>query len=327
VLVSILIPTLNRLPWLRLSLGSALRQRGLPIEVVVSDDGSTDGTRDYVAALARGDARVRLLTRNPTPGIFQNTSHLIAHARGDAYTVLGDDDLLDEDFCVLLAQPLENDQDVVLSFCDHRVIDEEGAFLPRATRLSSRRYGRANLMPGLVSDPLELALNGGVWLGFTLYRSSVFKSIPFDPAAGTAADWDFAIRAASMGKFYYVSGPHASYRDHGRTASRLMKPRASASALAVLQSRTFVNPIHESLRRGLMIDRAKRHAFQFASSDVVMARRSLELYRSLGGSGLSTHVYLARMMLALPRPVARVVYEFVSSAADALRRATRRLFP
>jgi GT2 family glycosyltransferase len=293
----------------------------------VSDDGSTDGTTDYVGRLAEEDERVTLLSGNTTPGIFENTAYLIAHARGDAYTVLGDDDLLDDDFCRLLAEPLEGDPEVVLSFCDHRVIDERGIFLPRATKSSSRRYGRTGLSRGLVHDPLALALNGGVWLGFTLYRSSVFKSIPFNPMAGTAADWDFAIRAADKGKFYYVPGAHASYRDHGRTASRLKKRQASANALCVLQSRTFENPEHESRRRALMIDRTKRHAFQYASSDVAEAQRSLELYRSLSGSGRSPHVLLARIMLALPQPLARAIYYTASAGADALRRFTRRLLP
>ena len=42
-------------------------------------------------------ALARLLTDNPSPGIFQNVSHRIHHAAGDAFTVLGDDDLLDHD--------------------------------------------------------------------------------------------------------------------------------------------------------------------------------------------------------------------------------------
>lgn len=326
MLVSILIPTLNRLDMLRASLDSARAQDGVEVEIIVSDDGSTDGTREYVAGVSAIDRRVRLLTDNPTPGIFENVSHLIASATGDAYCVLGDDDLLDRDFARRMVAPLVEHSEVVLSIGLHRVIDSKGRVLPRATRRSRSRYGRAHLVPGPVADPVALALSGGVWLGFTMYRRSAFAAETFDSTVGTAADWDFAIRAATRGSFYYVGGPLASYRDHGGTASRRRKQEASESAVSVLERHRFPDEAHERMRLGLLADRAKRHAFQMAAYDRPAARRSLAICRRLN-SGPGVHHLLAELMLRLPRPAAALVHRGVTLAADFSRSAQRHLLP
>jgi hypothetical protein len=196
MLISILIPTRNRLRYLESSLASAMAQEGVDIEVIVSDDGSDDGTVEFVRTLAASDPRVRLVTDNPNPGIFENVEHLIAAATGDAFTILGDDDLLDPDFCRRLAEPMQADPSVVLTFCDHRTIDGKGDLMKRVTREISRAYGRDTLPDGPVAEPEIVALRGGIWLGFALYRRSVFGTERFDRSCETAADWDFAIRAS-----------------------------------------------------------------------------------------------------------------------------------
>ena len=318
--VSVLIPTRNRLPYLRLSLESALAQADVDLEIVVSDDGSTDGTREYVAEIAAVDDRVRLLTDNPTPGIFENVEHLIERATGDVYTILGDDDLIDPDFCALLTRPMEADPSVTLTFTDHRRIDAEGRLLKGATEAASVQYGRASLSDGVVAQPEIVALHGGIWLGFTMFRASAFEDARFDRSCGTAADWDFAIRAATRGRLYYVAGRHGAYRDHLATASRQGMENEAELAVRVLSRHEFRDPEAESTRRAMLRAAAGRHAYQSATRDAVAARRSLRLHRSLGGSRAAPHALLAELLLRLPRPIARGVQRAVSGSRRAMRR-------
>ena len=58
MLVSVIIPAWNAAPFIQTALRSALAQTYDPLEVVVVDDGSTDGTSDIVESMA--DSRVRL---------------------------------------------------------------------------------------------------------------------------------------------------------------------------------------------------------------------------------------------------------------------------
>ena len=59
--VCVLLATCNGLPWLGAQLDSILNQNGVEVEVLASDDGSSDGTREWLQQRAVADPRVRLL--------------------------------------------------------------------------------------------------------------------------------------------------------------------------------------------------------------------------------------------------------------------------
>ncbi|MDU0291715.1 glycosyltransferase [Saccharothrix longispora] len=85
--VSLLVPARDEAHRIAPTLRSLLAQRGVPdLEVLVCDDGSTDGTADVVRAVAAGDPRVRLLTGSPPPaglpGKPAACARLAAEARG-----------------------------------------------------------------------------------------------------------------------------------------------------------------------------------------------------------------------------------------------------
>jgi GT2 family glycosyltransferase len=321
--LSILIPTRNRLPYLVKALASARVQREIQIEILVSDDGSTDGTLEMLHELVQLDPRVRLLPPNPIPGIFQNVTHLIGYAQGELYTILGDDDLLDPDFGMLVSRPLVDDREVIAAFTDHRVIDASGRILSRASAASSRRFGRKGLAAGRLQDPMRTALDNGIWLGFTVYRRATFQHEPFDLACGPAADWDLSIRAARAGPVVYVPGPLASYRDHSGTASRRSRLDASVGAVRVLEKHHFDTPHLERHRVALLRDRLQRLAFQAAPTEPALARRALAKRRDLGGPR-SAHVVAAEMILhapvALRGPMHATLTQTIASAR-ALSRA------
>jgi glycosyltransferase involved in cell wall biosynthesis len=86
---SIVIPTYNRLDLLKRALSSVWGQRREDYEVIVVDDGSTDGTREW---LLTQDKRVRAITQeNSGPGAARNIG--IREARGDYVALLDSDDL------------------------------------------------------------------------------------------------------------------------------------------------------------------------------------------------------------------------------------------
>jgi glycosyltransferase involved in cell wall biosynthesis len=90
-LVSILIPCHNAAPWLGATLESALAQTWAHREIIVVDDGSTDGS----AALAQQFAGrgVRTLVQ-PNAGASAARNHALREARGDFFQFLDADDLL-----------------------------------------------------------------------------------------------------------------------------------------------------------------------------------------------------------------------------------------
>lgn len=91
--VSVVIPTYNRRALLLEAIASVQAQSFRDLEILVCDDGSTDGSREAVEALAAGDARVRWIAgeHGGLPGTTRNRG--IRAARGAWIAFLDSDDL------------------------------------------------------------------------------------------------------------------------------------------------------------------------------------------------------------------------------------------
>jgi glycosyltransferase involved in cell wall biosynthesis len=86
---SIIIPTYNRLPYLKKTLDSILEQSFTDFEIIVVDDGSTDETVSYLRDLGGGVELFRQDNRGP--GAARNLG--VEHARGEYVAFLDSDDL------------------------------------------------------------------------------------------------------------------------------------------------------------------------------------------------------------------------------------------
>ena len=92
VLTSILLPTHDRLEYLRYAVESVRRQRDPDWEIVISDNASTGDIRGYVDDLA--DERVRYVRTSTFVPVTENWNNALRHSRGDYVVMLGDDDAL-----------------------------------------------------------------------------------------------------------------------------------------------------------------------------------------------------------------------------------------
>jgi Glycosyl transferase family 2 len=86
------IPTFNRAKLLSRAIASALQQDHEPLEVLVVDNCSTDGTEELVAEVEAFDPRVRLLRQPRNLGPAVNFETALLEARGDFFMWLADDD-------------------------------------------------------------------------------------------------------------------------------------------------------------------------------------------------------------------------------------------
>lgn len=91
MLVTVYIPTKNRLPLLKRALASVLEQDYPHIEIIVVDDGSTDGTVDYLRDMERQGA-IRAIFHPHSLGACVARNAAIEVAHGEFITGLDDDD-------------------------------------------------------------------------------------------------------------------------------------------------------------------------------------------------------------------------------------------
>ena len=94
-LVSIVLPTYNRVNLLKKALSSLVNQTYKNIEILVGDNHSEDGTEEYMREEAAKDPRIKYFRWDENIGAYNNTANLLKHMSGEYFVFFNDDDWLD----------------------------------------------------------------------------------------------------------------------------------------------------------------------------------------------------------------------------------------
>jgi glycosyltransferase involved in cell wall biosynthesis len=125
-LVSIGLPVYNGVDYLGEALESLLGQTYRNIEVVISDNASTDGTQAFCESVAARDARVRYSRRPQNIGGVRNHSYVVGEARGELFMWGSSDDRWQPTYVERCVEVLLADPSVVLAYTLNATMDETG---------------------------------------------------------------------------------------------------------------------------------------------------------------------------------------------------------
>jgi len=208
-LISVLVPTYDRARYLGDCLRSVLAQGFADFEIVVADDGSSDGTAALVAGIR--DRRVRYL-RKPHTGAADTRNRAIEAARGAFVFNLDSDDVLLVDTLDHYARTQRAFPDVDVFYADLIVTD---AKLQALRTLEYRDwYGRNDELVG------ELLGGSPVPNGGALIRRSAFARLGgYDPGFRRAHDYEWWSRAAGSLSFKRVDTTSLAWRWHDANMS------------------------------------------------------------------------------------------------------------
>jgi glycosyltransferase involved in cell wall biosynthesis len=209
--VSIIIPTYNRQEYVQEAIDSVLAQTYTDYEIIVVDDGSTDGTGE--ALQARYGSRIRYLWQeNQGESVARN--HGIELAQGEYIAFLDSDDLWLPSKLEQQVAYLEASQNVGMLFARAWLIDEHGARYGEDPHVTSRRTPRSLtindlLMQNSVSGPSTVLIR----------REALANSGGFDPEIKYGEDWDLWLRVVQTAPIHAIEIPLASIRRHRQTQS------------------------------------------------------------------------------------------------------------
>ena len=91
-LVSVYIPTYNRLNLLKRAIESVRKQSYKNLEIIIVDDGSKDGTVEYLEAISKVDKRIIYFLKKKNTGACESRNIALKNASGYFITGLDDDD-------------------------------------------------------------------------------------------------------------------------------------------------------------------------------------------------------------------------------------------
>ena len=210
-LVTIGISTYNRAEgYLREALASALAQTYEPLEIVISDNASTDSTGEVVAEMA--DERVRYVRLDTNIGANGNFNHCLEMAAGEYFLLLHDDDRIDGDLvehsmAALAASPHDGRPGLIRT--GSRVIDADGNVVSeRPNRARSDTLG--NLMLSWFDHATSM------YFCNTIYRTDLLRDTGgFHSPREQYIDVAAVIRVAARASVLDVPEVKASFRRHG----------------------------------------------------------------------------------------------------------------
>lgn len=224
--LSVVIPTLDGLRYLPTALDS-VRLQGIPnIEIVVIDDGSTDGTRAWLPEEQKRDPRLTIINmpgRRNGASICRNAG--IEAARAPIIAFLDADDVWYPGAVSDRLALHEANPSIVLSFADYRLVQEDGCEI--GTYFDYCRHfhrwlgGRTGLIP-LGDRALPMIFAEAVCGTSTvLARRDALRSIGgFLPTLMLSQDWDCWLRLAPRGDVWCSTEIATSYLVRSDSASR-----------------------------------------------------------------------------------------------------------
>ena len=202
-LVSVLVGVYNQAKVVEISVNSILAQSYQNIELIISDDSSTDGSPEVLQRIAKTNRKVRLFLQEKNLGITRNYNFLAERARGKYIALFAGDDVMFPEKIEEQIKLLERKESA--SFCHHavEVIDHAG----KTRGVISHKY--RNGMTTIHDVLRNLGIPGA--MSIVCRRDSVRAPL-MDPAIPTASDWLQMIHLTMVGAGLYIDAPLCSYR-------------------------------------------------------------------------------------------------------------------
>lgn len=170
-MITVVIPVYNGERFLAEAIESVLNQ-GLPVELVVLNDGSTDGTEDVVKEYGE---KIRYLS-HPNRGYIATRNRGIEMGQGTSYAFVDADDIWPENRLKTLLQAMDAETDIVVGRVSRMVPDKAGGYR--------------------VLDEAQQAMS----LGAALFKREVFEKIGLlDDSLEHHDDIEFFLRAQTRG--------------------------------------------------------------------------------------------------------------------------------
>ncbi len=198
-LVSIGIPTFNRVEPLKRAIQSASEQTYAQLEIIIADNCSTDTTQLLCTQLAEQDRRIRYIRHPHNRGAIANFRSVLDAATGDYFMWLGDDDWLELNYVEQCARALAENADYALVAGQVQYALEDGQVSDRIALAIAQESRQQRVLHyyATVGD-------NGIFYG--LMRRSVVSGLTFQRIMGW--DWLLLAAIAFQGKLGSVDSTH-----------------------------------------------------------------------------------------------------------------------
>ena len=213
-LISIVLCTYNGERFLKIQMDSLLAQTYTNFELIISDDGSTDNTKNILQQYA-ADTRIKLIFQPANIGPEKNFEFALQQATGDFICCCDQDDYWMSDKIMQLYHAIG---DAALVYCDSELVNDDGKAIGK--KLSDLR----NMYSG--SQTKGFVFSNVVWGHALMFNSNILHQVLPIPASIPHDIW-LAIRACTLGSIKYINVVLTQYRQHSNTVTSTISKKTT----------------------------------------------------------------------------------------------------
>lgn len=172
--ISVCIVIYNIAEYLERAILSAINQTYKNLEILLIDDGSTDGSQDICDKYAAIDNRVRVIHKE-NGGVSAARNAALCYATGDYFTFLDGDDYIENNmYELMLSSLLEENAD--MSICRYRQVDSNGIINDGSTD-SAYIFENNETLEYLLIEDEKYTIQNATWN--KLYKRELIKGLSF----------------------------------------------------------------------------------------------------------------------------------------------------
>ena len=208
--ISVLIPTFNRANYLAQTIESVLSQDHPDLEVIISDNASTDGTRELVQRYLK-DPRVHYKRNERNLGLVANHKKALEYSTGGYFLVMSDDDyFVDPCYLSKASRLIKDHPDLVMVYAQGHILYEGGQTMQELLLpFREVEQGKTIFMTRGTIRPLDFMLCN------VLFRTDIARSFePFSNEQNLSGDSELFLKMCLAGRVGVIKDPATVYRVH-----------------------------------------------------------------------------------------------------------------
>jgi glycosyltransferase involved in cell wall biosynthesis len=310
-LISICVPNLNTLPFLRERFDSIFQQTFSDWELFVYDSHSDDGSWEFIQEIASTDKRIRIV-QGPREGVYPAWNECLRQTNGEYVYIATSDDSMSPDFLEKMIGALEEHRQCELAHSNLVIVNERGEKLTHLTWPECTVFADGSPefleIPHVRRAPYNglLQLSGQhTILSITqvVIRRSIFsRTGNFPNWWGSISDFNWEMKAGLVANMVHVPDTFATWRIHSRQAT------ASQDFASAEYFKKIDDMIHDAVSTcESYLPSAVQHAVK---NNLVERARELRAYyrtlRQLRGNLFRRRLFQLDQMLRI-KPVRREI--------------------
>ena len=266
-LVTIGLPTYNRPAGLRKSLEGIIKQTWSNLEIIISDNCSTDAeVQQIILEYALKDKRIKHYRQIENIGLEENFNFVFAKSTADYFIWMSDDDYFDADYVSECVQFLEKNPDYVL--CSGIARYYSGSVFIFDERMF--KVDRQTPLLRLFTYYSLVGKNGNF---YGVFRNRLFAGKPIGIHIG--CDWSFMGKMAILGKltFLHTTSYHRSADGNSGTKKKMIRKFGYNKFKSVF----FETYSAFTISTNIFNDNTVRNKFNFVQRKLLVAMIFLEI--------------------------------------------------